>query len=720
MFKEIGSGYGDVGYGVTSPAGLDASTMDLDPILKPDGEKLAGGAKVRLMRACALTAIELTFVVFAMCMVLDDHHEPWWVLPTLEKVMTVTAPKWIDHIDALLRWGVLEESSWNELKCAGAYFGIPKTEELARAIWNGKFLCKHSRPSRPVNLPYLPEVLRRMAVLTRRHRKPLNIMIDDWLSYFNQLPVSKGLSHYFGVVIDRWSGSGPDDPEGKIKRHYYRWATAPMGMLHSPYECQGIGLFVLLWKEKDEEELVFLPGGKTLNQMKPLQSLPTYIDVKGGGFICLYYDNQLTCCVDPAICEKLRKRIQRNQELFGLVPKPGSFELHQGKDLVVPKEDIDGSTIKLPVYLGAAIYYRRTPNGEYIMCWRQSDKKLSQWKAETPPAWHYQDGDGAGYENVEIKKARGLWTPREIAAIIGKILWRRSLDLLPLCKVAPIIAILRRVSTERAALGGWDARAFAMTSPEASVLSTAWYKVLSNTEQHLGRDHAKQRRLYMATDSSDNYWGEMIFDEDGKVTFEAPHQWSTTDAARNIFMKELFCATTSVMRVLDEAVGPIEIHLACDNSAAAAAMRHMYSSNVLVCEELDRLYQKLQEKGSSLLVHSVRSEDNASDAASRNFSLDNMSAKQRTMVDEHGRAGPEIIKRCWDEIQAQIRGWRLGAPLDCPELNGIDGIRHGEMDADSISPMAIWDDLDPSTGESTIIASEPEWPCDRLNDASAN
>ena len=60
-------------------------------------------------------------------------------------------------------------------------------------------------------------------------------------------------------------------------------------------------------------------------------------------------------------------------------------------------------------------------------------------------------------------------------------------------------------------------------------------------------------------------------------------------------------------------------------------------------------------------MNSVRSEDNAS-AASRNFSLENMSAKQRAMV-----------KRCWDEMQAQIRGWRLGAPLDCPELNGIDG-----------------------------------------------
>ena len=311
MFKEIGT-YGDVGYGVTTKAGLDASTMPLDPILKPENEesgeceKLAGCAKVRLMRACAMTAIELSFCLFAMAMLLDDHHEPWWVLPTLEKVMTVTAPKWVAHIDSLLR-GVLEESSWNELKCPGAYFGIPKTEEL------------HDRRLVIVFQPATGE----------QRTKPL---------------------------FRSRSGSMERCQPGRSGGHYYRWKTAPMGMLHSPYECMGIGLCVLLWKEADEEELVFLPAGKSLKHMKPLQSLPTYIEVKGGGFICLYYDNQLTCCVDPAICEKLRRRIQRNQELFGLIPKPRSFEFHLGKDLVAPKEDLDGSTLKLPVYLGAALY----------------------------------------------------------------------------------------------------------------------------------------------------------------------------------------------------------------------------------------------------------------------------------------------------------------------------------------------------------------------------
>ena len=89
MFKEIGT-YGDVGYGVmgwTHPP--------------PDESKLVGCAKLQAMQACASTAIELSCVLFALAMLLDDHHEPWWLLPSLEKVMTVTAPKWVAHIDSL-------------------------------------------------------------------------------------------------------------------------------------------------------------------------------------------------------------------------------------------------------------------------------------------------------------------------------------------------------------------------------------------------------------------------------------------------------------------------------------------------------------------------------------------------------------------------------------------------------------------------------------------
>lgn len=58
-------------------------------------------------------------------------------------------------------------------------------------------------------------------------------------------------------------------------------------MLHSPYECMGVGLFVLLWA--DEEKPVFSYQEERPYSMKALQSLPTYIEVKGWGALLFAY-----------------------------------------------------------------------------------------------------------------------------------------------------------------------------------------------------------------------------------------------------------------------------------------------------------------------------------------------------------------------------------------------------------------------------------------------
>ena len=86
----------------------------------------------------------------------------------------------------------------------------------------------------------------------------------------------------------------------------------------------------------------------------------------------------------------------------------------------------------------------------------------------------------------------------------------------------------------------------------------------------------------------------------------------------------------------------------------------------------------LLSHGATLHIHSVRSEDNASDAASPNFDLMLMSLKQRASSTPLGRAGPDIVKRCWEEMRARVKGWRLREHQMCPELMGLDGIRHGE------------------------------------------
>ena len=120
-------------------------------------------------------------------------------------------------------------------------------------------------------------------------------------------------------------------------------------------------------------------------------------------------------------------------------------------------------------------------------------------------------------------RRRGLWTSREISSIIGRILWRRGLTLEPNCRVAPVIQILRRVSQERATLGGWDARGVSLTDDEAGLLESAWSEVLANPVQSVTGKTYRQICVFMATDASDDYWGELFFDELGQVVSEMPH-----------------------------------------------------------------------------------------------------------------------------------------------------------------------------------------------------
>ena len=97
----------------------------------------------------------------------------------------------------------------------------------------------------------------------------------------------------------------------------------------------------------------------------------------------------------------------------------------------------------------------------------------------------------------------------------------------------------------------------------------------------------------------------------------------------------------------------------------------------------------------SIRVFSVRSEDNASDMASRNFYFALMDAKQRAAATTTGRAGPDIVQRCWNEIQAQRKGWRLGARKESIELSASEGVRHRDLGDDDVSPDSLWCDLDP-------------------------
>ena len=130
-----------------------------------------------------------------------------------------------------------------------------------------------------------------------------------------------------------------------------------------------------------------------------------------------------------------------------------------------------------------------------------------------------------------------------------------------------------------------------------------------------------------------------MFDDQGLLILEQAHAFNDSFRTNHIFLKELFAATWAIKALLKRDPGAHEIHIAVDNSAAAAALRHMYSANIIACHELDNLWDILLSHSATLHIHSVRSEDNASDAASRNFDLMLMSQKQRASSTPLGRGG---------------------------------------------------------------------------------
>ena len=75
---------------------------------------------------------------------------------------------------------------------------------------------------------------------------------------------------------------------------------------------------------------------------------------------------------------------------------------------------------------------------------------------------------------------------------------------------------------------------------------------------------------------------------------------------------------------------------------------NMYSGNVMACEVLDKLSSELLAHNASIHIHGLRSEDNASDPASRGLEP----------------ASEELVKECFRVMLAQEKGHRINLPSE--------------------------------------------------------
>jgi len=530
---------------------------------------------------------------------------------------------------------ILVQVTMGELKHIAKYFAVPKDLELARAIFNGRSLGRKCIAPMPVNLPYLPDLIRRVAHLAEGNG--VSILTADFRHWFHSIPVSKFLSEHFGI---------------SVRGRFFRWRTLPMGWLFSPTCAQQIALAILLFKENSEDDLFIIPE---------ITQLPTYIALREGGFLCVYYDNMFVVALQFSVLKKVALRIERNCRLFEAQIKEGSWTL------VGPRE-----LLKSPVdYLGASMSLVRGRNDHFYLQWCQGAKGLSRWRELKYPPLNTQTP----------------WTTREVSSLISRILWRRALDLRPQKGTGLVISLLRRVASERHHRQlEWNDREVLLTESECSTLQDAWARVLLNEPHSLHDEKTPLKKLYLATDSCTHGWGYVIFDQEGNIVEELGGEWNNKWIGRHIFMKEL---RTAIKTLCSLAVRfPNTLFIAGqDNSAAAAALRNRFSGCVEACTWLDNFYEHLHQHGCTLTTIGLRSEDNASDPASRRVYHDErFSPAQRI----EWSANAALRKRCWTELLSSEKGHRSSQYTADPSMSG-DGIRHTELmeDDNEVDPDAL-------------------------------
>jgi hypothetical protein len=187
------------------------------------------------------------------------------------------------------------------------------------------------------------------------------------------------------------------------------------------------------------------------------------------GFICLVYDNYfaVVSCADTQ--QTLDNRILRNARHFNIILKEHKNLSY--KDLA--REDTScffcGIHLRVSVSRSRALSWRHAPDRfeKYIRTFNEllsaPEKKLST---------------------------------REIARILGRIIWHEHMALRPLLHSRALIDVLRRATKLRLAENAnWDDAIFTLTDAEFNAINTYWQSIRNNPYIAL-QDQGKCRHVF--------------------------------------------------------------------------------------------------------------------------------------------------------------------------------------------------------------------------------
>jgi hypothetical protein len=238
--------------------------------------------------------------------------------------------------------------------------------------------------------------------------------------------------------------------------------------------------------------------------------------------------------------------------------------------------------------------------------------------------WHHAEDNIAGWRSGNILFPDGRLThsapdasityrKKQIAAVIGVIIWDASAMLRPLAPLSSVIDILRRVAVEAdSAHDAWGGTS-TLSHAEYLRLHRAFVAVLSGDEAQITVPPTpKARRLY-ATDACLSGWGIVQLSPQGTAVQTWSGRWSRRERRFDIYMLELMVA----LRAIDLCPDDTECILAVDNTGAASSIRRTYSSVPEANFMLADSYASRALRSVPTHVVIVGTNDQAADEASR-------------------------------------------------------------------------------------------------------
>ena len=233
-----------------------------------------------------------------------------------------TNRKYSDHWRDLRIAGLMRDLDTNLVLFFSTYFAVPKNEEVARAIFNGKELSSLFRPPGSVNLLDPPSLIRKVQEWYTAAKGEVFVVNGDIRHWFHLIPLHPEIQRYFGLHM------GDVDGTSSV------WTSLPMGWSWSPFVSQALAYSLLAYRRCEPAAAdAKQPATPCPHHWNPIDlsgltndKLPQFLPIhdregKEVGFACVYYDNYFALSTSEEVAEHIAEMIPANAEHLDITIK---------------------------------------------------------------------------------------------------------------------------------------------------------------------------------------------------------------------------------------------------------------------------------------------------------------------------------------------------------------------------------------------------------------